>query len=169
MWVWVWGFGLRAVPSIRALPRVCPVCCDAIRCSDGKLRVVDYKTGKVPDLKYPEATNKRIMDDNFFQLQVCTAAAQGGNIYTRGRSFGPHATRAWRAFFFGGGGSTISPSPLALSLVSCLKGARRACFFVPRFRAPVCCRPLPRRLLARFYLRLSTKGAGKRAAFVWRD
>eukprot|EP00752_Nemacystus_decipiens_P001611 g1571.t1 len=40
------------------------------RCADGTLRVVDYKTGKVPDLKYPEATNKRIMDDKFFQLQI---------------------------------------------------------------------------------------------------
>lgn len=42
------------------------------RCADGTLRVVDYKTGKVPVLKYPEATNKRIMDDKFFQLQVIT-------------------------------------------------------------------------------------------------
>ncbi|CAM9777358.1 unnamed protein product [Pylaiella littoralis] len=40
------------------------------RCSDGTLRVVDYKTGKVPDLKYSKATNKRIMDEKFFQLQI---------------------------------------------------------------------------------------------------
>ncbi|CAM9717488.1 unnamed protein product, partial [Scytosiphon promiscuus] len=46
------------------------------RCPDGKLRVVDYKTGKVPDLKYPEATNKRIMDDKFFQLQIYALLVQ---------------------------------------------------------------------------------------------
>lgn len=40
------------------------------RCRDGKLRVVDYKTGKIPNLKYSDATNQRIMDDKFYQLQV---------------------------------------------------------------------------------------------------
>ncbi|CAM9332346.1 unnamed protein product [Ectocarpus sp. 8 AP-2014] len=40
------------------------------RCPDGTLRVVDYKTGKIPNLKYSEATNQRIMDEKFFQLQI---------------------------------------------------------------------------------------------------
>ncbi|CAM9132583.1 unnamed protein product [Discosporangium mesarthrocarpum] len=36
----------------------------------GKLRVLDYKTGKVPDLKYSQAANRRIMEEKFFQLKV---------------------------------------------------------------------------------------------------
>ncbi|CAM9488245.1 unnamed protein product [Choristocarpus tenellus] len=40
------------------------------RLPSGKLRVVDYKTGKVPNLKYTKAANKRIMDSKFFQLKV---------------------------------------------------------------------------------------------------
>lgn len=31
---------------------------------------MDYKTGKIPNLKYSEETNQRIMDEKFFQLQV---------------------------------------------------------------------------------------------------
>ena len=41
------------------------------RCLDGKLRVVDYKTGKLPNLVYSPATNAMIMDNTFFQLKVC--------------------------------------------------------------------------------------------------
>ncbi|CAB1120561.1 unnamed protein product [Ectocarpus sp. CCAP 1310/34] len=40
------------------------------RCPDGTLRVVDYKTGKIPNLRYSKATNQRIMDEKFFQLQI---------------------------------------------------------------------------------------------------
>lgn len=32
--------------------------------------MVDYKTGKPPNLKYNKATNTKIMDENFFQLKV---------------------------------------------------------------------------------------------------
>lgn len=34
------------------------------------LKVVDYKTGKAPDLKYPPHVNQRILDEAFFQLQI---------------------------------------------------------------------------------------------------
>ena len=34
------------------------------------LQVIDYKTGKAPDLKYPPHVNRRILDDVFFQLQI---------------------------------------------------------------------------------------------------
>lgn len=37
---------------------------------DGKLRVLDYKTGKAPNLKYNEATNKKILDEKFVQLKI---------------------------------------------------------------------------------------------------
>jgi putative RecB family exonuclease len=38
--------------------------------ADGELVVVDYKTGKAPELKYSDATNERILNDKFFQLKV---------------------------------------------------------------------------------------------------
>lgn len=34
------------------------------------LRVVDYKTGKAPNLKYSAAMNKKIADEAFFQLKI---------------------------------------------------------------------------------------------------
>eukprot|EP00640_Fibrocapsa_japonica_P003540 CAMPEP_0113941872 /NCGR_PEP_ID=MMETSP1339-20121228/7710_1 /TAXON_ID=94617 /ORGANISM="Fibrocapsa japonica" /LENGTH=303 /DNA_ID=CAMNT_0000946153 /DNA_START=107 /DNA_END=1015 /DNA_ORIENTATION=- /assembly_acc=CAM_ASM_000762 len=40
------------------------------RTSEGGLRVVDYKTGKGPDLKYSHEMNKRILEDKFFQLKM---------------------------------------------------------------------------------------------------
>lgn len=46
------------------------------RCADGSLRVVDYKTGKAPELKYSEKTNQRIMDEKFFQLQIYALLVQ---------------------------------------------------------------------------------------------
>lgn len=38
--------------------------------------MVDYKTGKAPEMKYSEATNQRIMDEKFFQLQVTKTSKQ---------------------------------------------------------------------------------------------
>lgn len=54
---------LRCTVDMHTVPK-------SFRCPDGTLRVVDYKTGKIPNLKYSEATNQRIMDEKFFQLQV---------------------------------------------------------------------------------------------------
>lgn len=34
------------------------------------LRIVDYKTGKAPMLKYNAPTNQRIMEESFYQLQI---------------------------------------------------------------------------------------------------
>lgn len=34
------------------------------------LKIVDYKTGKAPTLKYPRHVNERIMEESFFQLKV---------------------------------------------------------------------------------------------------
>lgn len=43
--------------------------------------MVDYKTGKAPELKYSEKTNQRIMDEKFFQLQV----SEGVNLLGKDR------------------------------------------------------------------------------------
>jgi len=37
---------------------------------DGRLIIIDYKTGKPPMLKYSEATNRRIVEEKFFQLRI---------------------------------------------------------------------------------------------------
>jgi hypothetical protein len=45
---------------------------DLVQASDKSvaLRVVDYKTGKAPNLKYSAAMNKKIADEAFFQLKI---------------------------------------------------------------------------------------------------
>jgi hypothetical protein len=45
---------------------------DLVQASDKSvaLRVVDYKTGKAPNLKYSPAMNKKIADEAFFQLKI---------------------------------------------------------------------------------------------------
>jgi len=45
---------------------------DLARFDDGSIGLVlsDYKTGKAPDLKYGPATNRRIMEEKFWQLKV---------------------------------------------------------------------------------------------------
>lgn len=37
---------------------------------DTGLRIVDYKTGKAPDFKYSPSVNRRIANENFFQLKI---------------------------------------------------------------------------------------------------
>jgi RecB family exonuclease len=34
------------------------------------MRIVDYKTGKAPNLKYSKAANERIMEETFYQLKI---------------------------------------------------------------------------------------------------
>ena len=34
------------------------------------LKIVDYKTGKAPDLKYSRSMNEKIVEENFFQLKI---------------------------------------------------------------------------------------------------
>jgi hypothetical protein len=47
---------------------------DLVQAPDDKrdvaLRVVDYKTGKAPNLKYSAAMNQKIADESFFQLKI---------------------------------------------------------------------------------------------------
>jgi hypothetical protein len=45
---------------------------DMVRLSSRKvaMRIVDYKTGKSPNLKYSKACNERIMDEAFYQLKI---------------------------------------------------------------------------------------------------
>ena len=52
-------------------PNVTGICDRIDEGKDGELMIVDYKTGKAPNLKYSDAVNQRIMNDKFFQLKVC--------------------------------------------------------------------------------------------------
>ena len=49
--------------------------------ADGNLAVVDYKTGRAPDLKYSTATNRRILDSKFAQLKAYALLLQ--DVYGR--------------------------------------------------------------------------------------
>lgn len=40
------------------------------RDSQGYLTILDYKTGKPPNLKYSDETNDRILHEHFFQLKI---------------------------------------------------------------------------------------------------
>ncbi|CAM9685728.1 unnamed protein product [Chrysoparadoxa australica] len=42
----------------------------------GKLEVIDYKTGRAPQLKYSKAANRRIMEDRFQQLKIYALLVQ---------------------------------------------------------------------------------------------
>lgn len=44
---------------------------------------MDYKTGKIPDLKYSDSTNQRIMDEKFYQLQVSKSFLDGAQAVDR--------------------------------------------------------------------------------------